>query len=116
MSSVRTIPERTTEFIQTPPHPDQVENALSSELEMLLQRQTALAEERVKALESEMQKLNENMRITRERARLSLTAFVKATVTLRLETERISDVARELNEGLKHIDDSVRKASNGNGH
>jgi len=115
---MREVPMREVEFVgeqevRTPPHADQVENALQSELEMLMQRQTALAEERIKALETQMQQLHNNLRTTRERARISLTAFTKATVVLRQETERVTDIVKDLHKGLQHIDDTVKLASNG---
>lgn len=103
----------TRQQVTNPPHADQAEAVMRDELSGLLDRHTVLAEDRIKSIEGKMQKFHENMRVAKERARVSLRAFVEATVTLRIETERVGEVLDTLNYGLEHIDDVVKSAGNG---
>lgn len=99
---------RPREVVQAPPHEDELEAAIEKKIESVLAEQSALAKQRLDGLYTQLEALSKTVDTTQKRAKIALKAHAQALVTLRKQTEQVAEVAQELVEGLKSVDDAVK--------
>lgn len=95
--------------ITSPPHEDQMESAIESKLAAVLQEQNAYAKRRLEVLYQELENLKKVMDTTSKKAHLALKAHTQTLVSVRVHTEKLGEVVRELaagHEELKHLYDN----------
>lgn len=89
--------------VQAPPHEDQMETAIEAKIDAVVQEQSAHARRRIDELNKTIEHLTRVMDLTSKKAKLALQAHTRTLIAVRVNTEKLEEVVRELAEGHEEL-------------